>query len=118
MFNLTNRFLWQAIAWTFPLFIFGDFRLNLGFYHISIPSLLLLLIFVNYLFQQISSGEVYLSITSKSYELMTGTLTSINLIAKILSLIIIFFSVLKSVSILKKENADLKYNMKFQVSHF
>jgi len=43
----------------------------------------------------------------KSYELKTGTLTSKNLIAKILSLIIIFFSVLKSVSILKKEKADL-----------
>ena len=70
MFNLTNRFLWQAIGWTFPLFIFGEFRLNIGFYHISIPSLLLLLIFVNYLFQQIYSGEIYLSITKKSYELM------------------------------------------------
>ena len=33
----------------------------------------------------------------KSYELRTGTPTSKNLIAKILSLIIIFFSVLKSV---------------------
>ena len=43
----------------------------------------------------------------KSYELRTGTPTSKNLIAKILSLIIIFFSVLKSVSILKKERADL-----------
>lgn len=71
MFNLTNRFLWQAVGWTFPLFIFGDFRINLGFYHISIPSILLVLIFVNYLFQQISSGEVYISITNKSYELMT-----------------------------------------------
>ena len=43
----------------------------------------------------------------KSYELKTATLTSKNLLAKILSLIIIFFSVLKSVSILKKEKADL-----------
>ena len=43
----------------------------------------------------------------KSYELRTGTLTSKNLLGKILSLIIIFFSVLKSVSILKKERADL-----------
>lgn len=71
MFNLTNRFLWQAVGWTFPLFIFGEFRLNLGFYHISIPSVLLLLIFVNYLFQQISSGDIYISITKKSYELMS-----------------------------------------------
>ncbi len=43
----------------------------------------------------------------KSYELKTVTLTSKNLLAKILSLIMIFFSVLKSVSILKKEKADL-----------
>ena len=43
----------------------------------------------------------------KSYELRTGTPASKNLLGKILSLIIIFLSVLKSVSILKKERADL-----------
>jgi len=43
----------------------------------------------------------------KSYELKTGTLASKNLLGKILSVIRIFISVLKSVSILKKERADL-----------
>ena len=43
----------------------------------------------------------------KSYELKVGTPTSKNLLGKILSLIIIFFSILKSISILKKERPDL-----------
>jgi len=43
----------------------------------------------------------------KSYELRTGTPTSKNLLGKILSLVIIFLSILKSVGILKKEKADL-----------
>ena len=43
----------------------------------------------------------------KSYELKAGTPTSKNLLGKILSLIIIFFSILKSISILKKERPDL-----------
>ncbi len=43
----------------------------------------------------------------KSYELRTGTPTSKNLLGKIISLIIIFFSILKSIAILKKERADL-----------
>ena len=43
----------------------------------------------------------------KSYELRAGTPTSKNLLGKIISLIIIFFSILKSIGILKKERADL-----------
>ena len=43
----------------------------------------------------------------KSYELRTGTPTNKNFLAKILSLIMIFYSLLKSIIILKKENADL-----------
>ena len=43
----------------------------------------------------------------KSYELRTGTPTSKNILGKIISLIIIFFSILKSIAILKKERADL-----------
>ena len=43
----------------------------------------------------------------KSYELKTGTPTSKNLLGKTLSLILIFFSILKSVTFLKKERADL-----------
>jgi len=54
-------------------------------------------------------GNNFLNRNSKfrSYELKTVTPTSKNLLVKILSLIMIFFSVLKSVSILKKEKADL-----------
>ena len=43
----------------------------------------------------------------KSHELKTGTPTSKNLLNKILSLIVIFFSILKSIIILKKERPDL-----------
>tara|TARA_Y100000590_G_scaffold258472_1_gene290115 strand:- start:1109 stop:2188 length:1080 start_codon:yes stop_codon:yes gene_type:complete len=43
----------------------------------------------------------------KSYELRTGTPTNKNLLVKILSLFIIFLSILKSAIILKKERADL-----------
>ena len=43
----------------------------------------------------------------KSHKLITGTPTSKNLLGKILSFVIIFFSILRSISILKKERADL-----------
>ena len=43
----------------------------------------------------------------KSYELRAGTPTNKNFLFKILSLIMIFYSLLKSIIILKKENADL-----------
>ena len=54
-------------------------------------------------------GNNFLNKDSKfrSYELKTGTPTSKNLLGKIISLIIIFFSLLKSIGILKKEKADL-----------
>ena len=43
----------------------------------------------------------------KSYELRAGTLTNKNFLVKILSLITISYSLLKSIIILKKEKADL-----------
>jgi len=43
----------------------------------------------------------------KSYELKARTLTNKNFLGKILSLIMIFYSLLKSIIILKKEKADL-----------
>jgi len=54
-------------------------------------------------------GNYFLNKNSKfkSYELRASTPINKNLLGKILSLIIIFFSVLKSVNILKKERADL-----------
>tara|TARA_Y100000590_G_scaffold159165_1_gene182587 strand:- start:46 stop:1125 length:1080 start_codon:yes stop_codon:yes gene_type:complete len=54
-------------------------------------------------------GSAFLNKQSKfkSYELKIGSLTNKNLYNKILSLILIFFSLIKSIIILKKEKADL-----------
>jgi len=43
----------------------------------------------------------------RSHELKSGTLTNKNFLGKILSIIIIFYSLIKSMIILKKEKADL-----------
>ena len=48
----------------------------------------------------------------KSYILTAGTLTNKNILKRFLSLFVIFYSIIKSIIVLKKEKADLINNFK------
>jgi len=60
MYNKINKILWIIVAIFFPFFSFPDYRINLGFLTISIPTFIIILILINYLLFKLATRNTLL----------------------------------------------------------